>query len=91
MKALVKQKPEPGLWLSDQPIPAIGPDDVLVKIHKTGICGTDVHIFNWDEWAQKTIPTPMTIGHEYAGAIAERRRQRAGGSKSASGCRARAT
>ena len=70
MKALVKQKPEPGLWLSDEPVPAFGPDDVLVKIHKTGICGTDVHIFNWDEWAQKTIPTPMTIGHEYAGEIA---------------------
>ena len=71
MRALVKQKPEPGLWLSDAPIPTIGPDDVLVKVRKTGICGTDVHIFNWDEWAQKTIPTPMTIGHEYAGEIAE--------------------
>ena len=70
MKALVKQKPEPGLWLTDEPVPAIGPDDVLVKVHKTGICGTDVHIFNWDEWAQKTIPTPMTIGHEYSGEIA---------------------
>ena len=71
MKALVKEKPEPGLWLEDQPIPEIGPDDVLVKVHKTGICGTDIHIFNWDEWAQKTIPTPMTVGHEYAGEIAE--------------------
>ena len=71
MKALVKQKPEPGLWLGEEPVPSFGPDDVLVKIHKTGICGTDVHIFNWDEWAQKTIPTPMTIGHEYAGEIAE--------------------
>src|SRR5579871_3389184 len=70
MKALVKEKPEPGLWLEDQPIPEIGPDDVLVKVHKTGICGTDIHIFNWDEWAKKTIPTPMTIGHEYAGEIA---------------------
>ncbi len=70
MKALVKQKPEPGLWLGDEPVPSIGPDDVLVKVHKTGICGTDVHIFNWDEWAQKTIPTPMTIGHEYSGEIA---------------------
>jgi len=70
VKALVKQKPEPGLWLTDEPVPAIGPDDVLVKVHKTGICGTDVHIFNWDEWAQKTIPTPMTIGHEYSGEIA---------------------
>ena len=70
MKALVKQKAEPGLWLSDEPIPAIGPDDVLVKVHKTGICGTDIHIYNWDEWAQQTIPMPMTIGHEYAGEIA---------------------
>lgn len=70
MKALVKQKPEPGLWLEEQPVPAIGPDDVLVKVRKTGICGTDVHIFNWDEWARKTIPTPMTIGHEYSGEIA---------------------
>jgi threonine 3-dehydrogenase len=71
MKALVKEKPEPGLWLKEQPIPEIGPDDVLVKVHKTGICGTDIHIFNWDEWAQKTIPTPMTVGHEYSGEIAE--------------------
>ena len=71
MKALVKEKPEPGLWLRDEPAPSIGPDDVLVKVHKTGICGTDVHIFNWDEWARKTIPTPMTIGHEYSGEIAE--------------------
>ena len=71
MKALVKAKPEPGLWMEDQPVPVIGPEDVLVKVRKTGICGTDVHIFNWDEWAQKTIPTPMTIGHEYAGEIAE--------------------
>jgi threonine 3-dehydrogenase len=71
MRALVKEKPEPGLWLKEQPIPEIGADDVLVKVHKTGICGTDVHIFNWDEWAQKTIPTPMTVGHEYSGEIAE--------------------
>jgi threonine 3-dehydrogenase len=71
MKALVKEKPELGLWLAEQPIPEIGPDDVLVKVHKTGICGTDIHIFNWDDWAQKTIPTPMTVGHEYSGVIAE--------------------
>ena len=70
MKALVKLKPEPGLWMSEEPIPSIGPDDVLVRVHKTGICGTDLHIFNWDAWAEKTIPTPMTIGHEYAGEIA---------------------
>ena len=70
MRALVKEKPEPGLWLKEQPAPEIGPDDVLVKVHKTGICGTDVHIFNWDEWARKTIPTPMIVGHEYSGEIA---------------------
>ena len=69
MKALVKEKAAPGLWMREVPKPEIGPDDVLVKVHKTGICGTDIHIFNWDEWAQKTIPTPMTIGHEYAGEI----------------------
>ena len=71
MRALVKARPEPGLWLEEQTVPAIGPEDVLVKIRKTGICGTDLHIYNWDEWAQKTIPTPMTIGHEYAGEIVE--------------------
>jgi threonine 3-dehydrogenase len=70
MRALVKEKPEPGLWLKEQPVPEIGPDDVLVKVHKTGICGTDIHIFNWDEWARKTIPTPMIVGHEYSGEIA---------------------
>ena len=56
MKALVKQKAEPGLWLLEQPTPQIGPDDVLVKVHKTGICGTDIHIYNWDEWAQTHDP-----------------------------------
>ena len=71
MKALVKEKAAPGLWLADQPVPAIGPDDVLVKVRKTGICGTDIHIFNWDEWAQKTVPVPMIVGHEYSGEIAE--------------------
>ena len=71
MKALVKAKAEPGLWLEDQPEPKIGPDDVLVKVRKTGICGTDIHIYNWDEWAQRTIPMPMIVGHEYAGEIAE--------------------
>ena len=90
MRALVKEKPEAGLWLADQPIPEIGPDDVLVKVHKTGICGTDVHIFNWDEWARKTIPTPMTIGHEYAGEIAAVGAD-VSGSRSASGYRAKAT
>ena len=71
MKALVKLKSAPGLWLCDEPVPAIGPDDVLVKVHKTGVCGTDLHIYNWDEWAQRTVPTPMIVGHEYAGEIAE--------------------
>ena len=69
MRALVKEKAAPGLWMSEVGKPEIGPDDVLVEVHKTGICGTDIHIFNWDEWAQKTIPTPMTIGHEYSGEI----------------------
>ena len=70
MKALVKAQAQPGLWLDDIPIPQIGPDDVLVKINKTGICGTDVHIFAWNDWAQRTIPVPMVVGHEYAGEIA---------------------
>jgi len=69
MKALVKTKSEPGLWLSDEPKPEIGPDDVLIKIHKTGICGTDIHIYNWDDWARQTIPVPMIVGHEYAGEV----------------------
>lgn len=69
MKALVKSRPEPGLWLEEVPIPEIGINDVLIKIHKTSICGTDVHIYNWDEWSQKTISVPMTIGHEFVGTI----------------------
>lgn len=71
MKALVKAHAEPGLWLDERPIPEIGPDDVLIKIHKTGICGTDIHIYAWDEWAQRTVPVPLIVGHEYAGEIAE--------------------
>ena len=59
MKALVKEKPESGLWLKDVPTPKVGINDVLIKIYKTAICGTDVHIYNWNEWAQKTIPIPM--------------------------------
>ena len=70
MKSLVKAKAEVGLWLEDIEIPVIGHNDVLVKIKKTA-CGTDIHIFNWDEWAQKTIPIPMTVGHEFAGKIVE--------------------
>ncbi len=69
MKALVKARPEPGLWLQDLPEPGIGINDVLIKVHKTGICGTDLHIWKWDAWAQKTIPVPMAVGHEFVGEI----------------------
>ena len=71
MKALVKSQPEPGLWLEDVERPRIGINDVLIRVLRTGICGTDVHIYNWDEWAQKTIPVPMAIGHEFVGRIVE--------------------
>ncbi len=71
MKALVKSKAEQGLWLEEIPEPSIGINDVLVRVHYTGICGTDVHIFKWDEWAQKTIHVPLTIGHEFVGEIVE--------------------
>jgi threonine 3-dehydrogenase len=70
MKALLKSKPQPGLWLEEVPVPQIGINDVLIKIHKTAICGTDIHIFNWDDWAKKTIPVPMAIGHEFVGRVA---------------------
>ena len=69
MKALVKKYSEPGLWLEDVPDPEPGINDVLIKVHKTGICGTDLHIYNWDDWAQKTIPVPMVVGHEFVGEI----------------------
>jgi threonine 3-dehydrogenase len=71
MKALVKSRAEPGLWLADVPVPPIGINDVLIQVSKTSICGTDVHIYNWDAWAQKTIHVPMTIGHEFVGRIVE--------------------
>mmetsp|Transcript_3336 Transcript_3336/g.6219 ORF Transcript_3336/g.6219 Transcript_3336/m.6219 type:complete len:387 (+) Transcript_3336:53-1213(+) len=71
MKALVKEKAEEGLWMADVPKPAIGPNDVLIKVNKAAICGTDIHIYNWDAWASANVPTPMTIGHEYVGTIAE--------------------
>ncbi|PCI32943.1 MAG: L-threonine 3-dehydrogenase [Alphaproteobacteria bacterium] len=71
MKALVKAKAEPGIWLEDVPLPEVGHNDVLVKVHKTAICGTDIHIYNWDDWARKTIPVPMTVGHEFSGEIVE--------------------
>lgn len=70
MKALVKKLAQPGLWMEDVPVPTMGEDEVLIKVHKTSICGTDVHIYKWDAWAQKTIPTPMVIGHEFMGEIA---------------------
>jgi threonine 3-dehydrogenase len=69
MKAVVKAKAEPGLWLEEVPVPSVGGDDVLIRVRKTSICGTDVHIYNWDAWAQKTIPVPMTIGHEFVGVV----------------------
>lgn len=71
MKALVKSKAEEGLWMEERPMPQIGPDDVLIKINKTGICGTDVHIWNWDEWSRKTVPVGLITGHEFAGEIVE--------------------
>ncbi|MFV2000623.1 MAG: L-threonine 3-dehydrogenase [Acidimicrobiia bacterium] len=71
MRALVKAKPEPGIWLQDIEQPSVGPNDVLIKITKTSICGTDLHIVAWDEWAASTIPVPMAIGHEYVGVVAE--------------------
>jgi threonine 3-dehydrogenase len=71
MKALVKAKSEAGLWLEDVPQPEVGINDVLIKIFRTGICGTDLHIYNWDEWAQQTIPVPMVVGHEFVGEIVE--------------------
>ena len=71
MKALVKAKPEPGLWLEEVPVPHVGINDVLIKIEKTAICGTDVHIYNWNDWAKRTIPVPMQTGHEFVGRIAE--------------------
>ncbi len=70
MKALVKSKPEPGLWLEDFPEPVIGINDVLIRVRRVGICGTDLHIYNWDNWAQRTIPVPLVIGHEFVGEIA---------------------
>jgi len=71
MKALVKKKPEPGVWLEDVPEPDVGRDEVLIRIYKTAICGTDVHIYDWDAWAQKTIPVPMHFGHEFVGKVVE--------------------
>ncbi|HEV2210725.1 MAG TPA: L-threonine 3-dehydrogenase [Verrucomicrobiae bacterium] len=71
MKALVKKERKPGLWLEEVPRPQVGLNDVLIHVDRAGICGTDLHIYKWDEWAQKTIPTPMVIGHEFVGEVAE--------------------
>ena len=71
MKALAKLHPREGLWMTHAPVPEIGPDDVLIKINKTGICGTDIHIWNWDDWAAGTVPVGLITGHEFAGEIVE--------------------
>jgi len=71
MKALIKAKPEEGIWMADVAMPTIGPNDVLIRVKRTAICGTDVHIYNWDDWAKQTIPVPMTVGHEFSGEIVE--------------------
>jgi len=70
MKALVKAKAEKGLWMQDVPVPEIAPNEVLIKIERTAICGTDMHIYKWDEWAQKNVPVPLVVGHEYGGQVA---------------------
>lgn len=69
MKALSKLKAEPGIWMTDLPMPSVGHNDVLIKVKKTAICGTDLHIYLWDQWAQKTIPVPMAVGHEFVGEV----------------------
>ena len=69
MKALVKARPEVGLWMEQRPVPGIGPEDVLIRVNRTGICGTDIHIWNWDDWAARTVPVPLVTGHEFAGEI----------------------
>jgi threonine 3-dehydrogenase len=71
MRALVKARPEPGLWMEDVPAPEIGINDVLIQVLRTGICGTDLHIYDWDAWASKTVPTPMVIGHEFVGKVVD--------------------
>lgn len=70
MKALVKAKAQKGLWMQEVPIPDIAPNEVLIKIHRTAICGTDMHIYAWDDWAQQNVPVPLVVGHEYGGEVA---------------------
>src|SRR5262250_2284011 len=71
MKALVKSKAQPGLWLEEVPRPALGINDVLIRVDRAGICGTDVHIYKWDAWARQTVPVPLVVGHEFVGRIVE--------------------
>ena len=71
MKALVKAKPERGIWMKDVATPEVGHNDVLIEVSRTAICGTDIHIFKWDDWAQATIPVPMAVGHEFSGKIVD--------------------
>ncbi|MEO0677143.1 MAG: alcohol dehydrogenase catalytic domain-containing protein, partial [Pseudomonadota bacterium] len=71
MRALAKERPEEGLWMGTYPVPEIEPSDVLIRVKATGICGTDIHIWNWDEWAASTVPVPMITGHEFAGEIVD--------------------
>ena len=71
MKALVKAKPERGIWMQDIAVPDVGHNDVLIKVNRTAICGTDIHIYKWDDWARKTIPVPMAVGHEFSGEIVD--------------------
>lgn len=71
MKALVKSKSEPGIWMEDVPVPEIAPDEVLIRVCETSICGTDMHIYKWDPWAQANVPVPMVVGHEYGGEVVE--------------------
>ena len=71
MRALVKRQAAPGLWMEEVERPSIGPNDLLVRVRHTSICGTDLHIWNWDRWAQATVPVPLVIGHEFEGSIVE--------------------
>lgn len=71
MKALMKLKAEPGIWMTEAPMPTLGPNDVMIKIRKTAICGTDIHIYNWDAWAQAHVPVPLITGHEFVGEVVD--------------------
>ena len=71
MKALLKKEAKPGLWLEEVPMPSVGVNDVLIRVDRAGICGTDLHIYNWDDWARRTIPVPMVVGHEFVGEVVE--------------------